>query len=62
MKLCNCGSGLERFALNDAAGIFCGYVCEACEEKTRSKFNPAIFDRASPYAASGEEADIGCDQ
>lgn len=60
-QLCRCGSGLDRYQLNDAAGIFCCYVCHHCEVEKRNQFNPAIFDTRSRYAATGEEADIECD-
>jgi hypothetical protein len=60
-KPCNCGSGHERYELTDAAGIFCTYVCEDCEEEKRSHYSPAIFDTAAPYAVTGEEEDIGRD-
>lgn len=57
-ELCNCGSGKERFALVDAAGIFCRYVCDDCEEQQRARYNPAIFALGTRYAMTGEEADI----
>ena len=28
----------ERYALYDARGIFCAYVCEHCEDAQRSKY------------------------
>lgn len=55
---CPCGSNLPRYALHDAAGIFCTYVCEKCEEQKMAKYNPAIFDEGSRYACTGEESDI----
>ena len=58
-KPCPCGSGEYRRDLTDAAGIFCGFVCDACEAEKRARFNPAIFAAGSPYATSGEEEDIG---
>jgi len=58
IKLCPCGSGLERYELKDAAGIFCTFVCDKCEDEKRKRFNPAIFE-SGPYAVSGEEEDIG---
>ena len=42
-KKCNCGSGLERYELVDADGIFCKFVCEKCEEAEMKKYNPKIF-------------------
>jgi hypothetical protein len=60
MKLCNCGSNKPRYELKDAAGIFCTYVCEDCEEKKKKNYNPAIFE-SSRYAASGDEQDLYCD-
>lgn len=62
IRQCSCGSGHERYELNDSAGIFCAYVCEKCEETVRKRFNPAIFEPASRYASTGEEADIGIDE
>jgi hypothetical protein len=44
---CGCGSGLTRYALHDARGIFCGYICERCEAKTKSKYRPDIFTDAN---------------
>ena len=60
-KPCSCGSGLPRYELLDAAGIFCAYVCDFCEEEKKSKFNPTIFDTSSPYASTGNEADLFID-
>jgi len=60
-KLCNCGSELPRYPLKDAAGIFCCYVCEACEKEKRQRYNPDIFDDGTVYAITGEEDDIGKD-
>ena len=33
-------------ALTDARGIFCGYVCDACEASARENFRPEIFGDA----------------
>lgn len=62
MSQCRCGSGEERYALEDAAGIFCRYVCSKCEAEVRKKYNPRIFQEGTAYAASGEEEDIWIDQ
>ena len=59
---CRCGSGEQRYALKDAAGIFCEYVCEKCEAKTKKRWNPAIFDEGTSYALSGEEDQIGIEK
>jgi hypothetical protein len=61
IRLCPCGSGHERYELRDAAGIFCAFVCDSCEEEKRSRFNPRIFESRSRYAATGEEQDIFAD-
>ena len=42
-KCCSCGSGLYKRPLIDARGIFCFYVCDACEEEKRKTFRPEIF-------------------
>lgn len=55
---CRCGSGQERYPLHDAAGIFVTFVCEECEEQTKRKYNPAIWDSSHRYASSGEEGDL----
>ena len=60
-KPCNCGSGLMRYDLTDAAGIFCCYVCEECEDQKKKKFNPDIFGRNSRYAMSGDEEQLEID-
>ena len=56
--LCPCGSGLPRYELIDAAGIFCCFVCNECEPKKRESFRPEIFDGSHPYASSGDEDDL----
>jgi hypothetical protein len=53
-RLCMCGSGLARHALVDAAGIFCGYVCEKCERSKRNEFNPLIFKTGNYFSELGE--------
>lgn len=61
MPLCRCGSGLDRYDLCDAAGIFCTYVCEKCESVARERFNSTIFRTDHPYARSGKEEDLEID-
>lgn len=43
MRECSCGSGNTKYALYDARGIFCTYVCEACEECKREQYDPRTF-------------------
>jgi len=33
--------------LRDARGIFCAFVCDACEEAKRKTFRPDIFTDAA---------------
>lgn len=47
---CSCGSGLDKFALKDARGIFCAYACEKCEALKRARYRPEIFEDASYQA------------
>jgi hypothetical protein len=47
MKLCPCGSGEPRRELLDRRGIFCGYVCDQCEQDKRSQYHPDIFTDAN---------------
>ena len=42
-KLCPCGSGDHRRDLVDQQGIFCAFVCDACEAETKAEFRPDIF-------------------
>jgi hypothetical protein len=46
---CSCGSGLTKYALYDARGAFCTYVCTECEEKREKEFRPEIFTNANYY-------------
>jgi hypothetical protein len=57
-RVCNCGSGLLRRPLLDAAGIFCTFVCDKCEEKKKREFKGIIFDPKTRYAKTGKEEDI----
>jgi hypothetical protein len=43
MKLCPCGSSQSRRELKDARGIFCTFVCNACERRKRHSFRADIF-------------------
>lgn len=43
-KPCPCGSGEPSYPLEDARGIFCSYVCEACEEEVKGRYRPEIFE------------------
>ena len=56
-KLCNCGSGLERDELVDARGIFCAFVCDACETEKRGRFRAEIFEDAGYYTDEAVDAD-----
>lgn len=58
MKTCPCGSGEPRRELIDAAGIFCTFVCDKCEQEKRKRFNRRIFEPGTPYAITGDEEDI----
>jgi hypothetical protein len=62
MKLCPCGSGKPRYELRDAADIFCAFICDDCEKEKVARFNPAIFEPRSQYAATGNEWDIGIEE
>ncbi len=48
IRLCTCGSGEPRRELRDAHSIFCGFVCDASEDRKRAMFDPRIFT-ADPY-------------
>ena len=46
LRLCTCGSGHVRRELRDAHGIFCAFICDACEPRKRAVYHPRIFDAA----------------
>lgn len=54
-KPCPCGSGLPRFEIVDARGIFCTFACDKCEAAKRAKYRPAIF--SDPQYAADEPID-----
>jgi hypothetical protein len=47
LRLCPCGSGHIRRELFDAHGIFCAFVCDACEARKRAVYDPKIFTAAT---------------
>ena len=47
LRLCACGSGQPRRDLRDAHGIFCNFVCDACEARKRTAYDPRIFNAAT---------------
>lgn len=57
IRECRCGSGEQRYALCDARGIFCAYVCGACEQQVRRKYRPEIFSNPRYEAAEKIEPD-----
>lgn len=56
-RLCNCGSGLPSRELLDARGIYCGRVCDRCEQRIKSSFRPAIFSDPNYYTDEPIEED-----
>lgn len=42
MAKCKCDN--DGWPLLDAAGIYCGIVCDKCEDKMKAKYRPEIFD------------------
>jgi hypothetical protein len=56
-KPCACGSGLPRYDLTDARGIFCGFVCTKCEPARRKRYRPEIFTNAQYEADEPIESD-----
>lgn len=57
LNLCSCGSGQERYPLYDARGIFCTYVCGACEAEKRSHYRVDVMEDPSYYANEPIEAE-----
>lgn len=56
-KVCNCGSGKERYPLSDARGIFCAYVCEDCESEVRKKYRVDVMEDPNYYCDEQIEED-----
>jgi len=56
-KDCNCGSGLERFELVDARGIFCTFICDACEDEKRARYRCDVLESPSYWADEPIESD-----
>lgn len=56
-RSCSCGSGLPRRALVDARGIFCAFVCDACEPRRRAEFRADIFTDSNYWADEPIEPD-----
>lgn len=54
---CKCGSGRERYRLDDARGIFVAYVCEDCEEKVKSRYRKDIFEDSNYWTDEPIEED-----
>lgn len=55
---CPCGSGEDRFAIFDAAGVFLTYACDRCEDAKIKRYNPEIFNEHGRYAMTGDEEDL----
>ena len=43
LRQCACGSGHACRELCDARGVFCAFVCDACETKKRAAYDPRVF-------------------
>lgn len=43
IPLCMCGSGKDRYPLEDARGIFCCNVCDDCIEEKKKSYRSDIF-------------------
>ena len=57
MRPCACGSELPRRELRDARGIFCTFVCDACEAGRRELFRPEVL--ADPQYPADDLGDDG---
>ncbi len=47
LRLRPCRSGHIRRDLCDAHGIFCTFICDACEARKRAAYDPKIFTAAT---------------
>ena len=55
---CTCGSGLPRYDLTDARGIFCCYVCDECEDRKMETYRVEVFTDAAYEADEPIEEDF----
>jgi hypothetical protein len=54
---CKCGSGLHRYKLVDARGIFCDYVCGECEATVKKKYRSDVFTNSNYWTDEPVEPD-----
>jgi hypothetical protein len=47
LRICPCGSGNILRELRDARGIFCTFICDACEARKRATYDPKVFAAAT---------------
>ena len=47
----------DRFPLYDARGIFCAYVCDACEDEVRARYRVDIMEDSNYWADEAVEED-----
>ena len=47
----------QRYALYDARGIFCAYVCEHCEDAQRSKYRADVMTNSNYHADEAIDAE-----
>jgi hypothetical protein len=45
IRLCDCGSGFQRFAIYDGYHIFLAYVCDKCKRKKLRSYRPDIMEK-----------------
>jgi hypothetical protein len=55
--LCKCGSGKGHYALYDARGIFCAYVCDDCVEEKTAQYRPEVMSNPNYEADEPIESD-----
>ena len=56
IKLCQCGSGEERYVLYDARNIPISNVCFSCEDIVKARYRPEIFTDSN-YDTYGEQVE-----
>lgn len=47
----------DKYALYDARGIFCAYVCEQCENTVRSKYRVDVMQDSNYIADEAIDAE-----
>jgi len=52
---CRCGSGEDRYDLEDACGYFVEFVCDSCIDTVKAKYRPEVFTDSNYWSDEPKE-------